>query len=184
VTPQPPALAVRILRALLDARDEEIIPSDMLEEFRDRAANLGLQDARKWYLRQLFGFLISAPWFAYCLRTAVAWFAAFLAAEAVAVTLPSYAPFPAVAVFLLSIPAASFYVANRTGTIRAGMATALLSCAAMLCAAAWFIAALQLRHPPTDGWSVRLGTGILFSAACAFAGKASREGPEAVRLVG
>ena len=49
---RPPLWAVRLLRALLDARDRDAVAGDLLEEYRDRA-----QAGPVWYISQVLSFV-------------------------------------------------------------------------------------------------------------------------------
>ena len=52
----PPRWAESLLKHVLNPRDRESIPGDLLEEYREeRLSNLGRERANLWYIRQMLG---------------------------------------------------------------------------------------------------------------------------------
>lgn len=58
---RPPALLRGLLRWAAGTADAEVADGDLQEAFGERVERQGLPEARKWYLRQVMGFVLRVP---------------------------------------------------------------------------------------------------------------------------
>ncbi len=177
----PSRILTRLLRALLPPHTCDSITGDLLEEFCERSLT-DSRGAQRWYARQVWSFVVAAPWFACAVRTSLGWFAVFALSCGWAIAAPVYTPGLAVFVFLLALPSIGFYVANRTENFRAGVTASVLAGSCMLALAVSLILYFGLRHPPASSTPVPFAIGLGLAAVSAFVGKCAAERMEHARL--